>query len=114
MAHIRKQIKKGKTYYYLVEKVKGKVKTLESYGTSPPVKYKPQLIKGFAEHELKQIPDESVDLIIIDPPYGIGFDTGFREGDNIGKISLDNKKIFETFPDVIRECYRILKDNSAI
>ncbi len=114
--YIKKYNKKGKTYYYLVEKIKGKVKTLEYYKTSPPKKYKPNLIKGFAEKELKQIPDESVDLIIIDPPYGIEFKTNFRneESDTIGEISLDNEKIFETFPDVVKECYRILKNNSAI
>jgi len=116
MAQITKRKIKGKYYYSLIQRVKGKMKTLESYGTSPPVKYKPQLIKGFAEEELKKIPDESVDLIIIDPPYGINYDTNFRneESDTIGAISLDNEKIFEIFPDVIRECYRILKNNSAL
>ena len=116
MVHIRTKNKDGKKYYYLVEKKKGKVKTLESYGTSPPVKYKPTLIKGFAEEELKNIPDESVDLIIIDPPYGINYDTNFRneESETIGEISMDDEKIFELFPDVVREFYRILKKDSAI
>jgi len=117
MAFIRKQKSNGKEYYYLVEKTKKhKYKILESYGTSPPVKYKPQVIKGFAEAEIKKILDESVDLIILDPPYGINYDTNFRqeESETIGAISLDNEKIFETFPDVIRECYRILKNNGAI
>lgn len=116
MAHIRKKLKQGKNYYYLVEKIKGKVKTLESFGTSPPHKYNPKLIKGFAEEELKQIPDESVDLVIIDPPYGIEYDTGFRDGssETLGAISLDNEKIFETFPEVIRELFRIMKNNSSL
>ncbi len=116
MAYIKKYKKQGKIYYYLVEKRKGKVFKLESYGTSPPVRFKPQLIKGFAEVEMKKIPDESVDLIILDPPYGIEFNTNFRkeESETIGEISLDNEKIFETFPDVIRECYRVLKNNTAI
>lgn len=120
MAYIQKLRKKNKTYYSLVEKKKMKngwrVKTLESYGTSPPVKYKPTIIKGFAEEELKKIPDESVDLIIIDPPYGIEYNTNFRneESDTIGEISLDNEKIFETFPEVVSQCFRIMKNNSAI
>lgn len=114
--YIKKFKKKEKIYYYLVEKIKGKVKTLESYGTSPPVKYKPIIIKGFAEEELKKIPDESVDLIILDPPYSIEFNTNFRnnESDTIGEISLDNEKIFETFPEVVRQCFRIMKNKSAI
>jgi len=116
MAYIRKKAIKGKIYYSLVENTKKGIRTLESYGTSPPVKYRPQLIKGFAEEELKKIPDESVDLIIIDPPYGIDFDTRYRneKEETIGTISLDNEKIFKTFPDVVRQCYRILKNNRAL
>jgi len=50
--YIKKYKKQGQTYYYLVEKRKGKIKTLESYGASPPVKYKPVIIKGFATSSL--------------------------------------------------------------
>lgn len=120
MPSIRKQKINGKIYYSLIEriKVKGKwrYKTIESYGTNLPVASDIKIIKGFAEEELKSIPDKSIDLIIIDPPYGIDFDTRYRKEkpENIGETSLDNEKIFETFPDVIRECYRILKNNSAL
>jgi len=120
MTSIRKQKVNGKTYYSLIEriKVKGKwlYKTIESYGTTAPSNSNIQIIKGFAEAELKNIPDRSVNLIIIDPPYGIEYDTNFRNGESetLGEISLDNEKIFETFPDVIRECFRVLKDNSAL
>ena len=120
MTSIRKQKLNGKTYYSLIERVKikgkWKYKTIESYGTELPIKYEPTIIKGFAEVELKNIPDESVNLIIIDPPYSIEFDTNFRkeESETIGEISLDNEKIFETFPDVVRELYRILKKDGAL
>lgn len=120
MTSIRKIKLKGKTYYSLIKRVKTnkgwRIKTLESYGTHKPVAYQPNIIKGFAEEELKKIPDESVNLIIIDPPYGIEFNTNFRneESETIGEISLDNEKIFETFPEVVRECFRILKNNSAL
>ncbi|MGJ7081648.1 hypothetical protein [Morganella morganii] len=32
-----------------------------------------QLIGGRCEHALKNLPDNSVDSIVTDPPYGIGF-----------------------------------------
>ena len=120
MTNIRKQNIKGNTYYSLIErkKVKGKwrYKTLESYGTSPPTNSNIKIIKGFAEEELKNIPDKSVDLIIIDPPYSINYNTNFRDGssETLGKITLDNDKIFKTFPVVVRECFRVLKDNTAL
>ena len=34
---------------------------------------------------IKQIPDKSIDLVIIDPPYGINADKGVG-GDNLGKV----------------------------
>ncbi|KKL06268.1 hypothetical protein LCGC14_2597730 [marine sediment metagenome] len=116
---LKTDIKKGKSYYTICEKIKvkgiWKIKTRLNLGNSK-ILYKPQIIKGFAEEELKKIPDESVDLIIIDPPYGIEFDTNFRneESETIGEISLDNEKIFEMFPEVVRQCYRILKNDSAL
>ena len=119
MASIRKQTIKGKVYYSLIEriKIKGKwgYKTIESYGTKAPEESNIKIIQGFAEQELKKIPDKSVDLIIIDPPYSINYDTRFRKesSETIGKITLDDEKIFETFPIVVQECFRILKDNSA-
>lgn len=116
MTYIKKKKVKGRTYYSLVENTKKGIRTLESYGTVKPVAYQPTIIKGFAEEELKSLPDESVNLIVIDPPYGIEFHTDFRieESELIGEISLDNEKIFETFPEVVRECYRVLKKDSAL
>ena len=119
MASIRKQKINGRYYYSLIERVKVNnkwgYKTIESYGTKLPDKSNIKIIKGFAESELKNIPDNSVDLIIIDPPYSINYKTNFRKEEHktIGSISLDNEKIFETFPEVVRECFRVLKDDSA-
>ena len=120
MTSIRKQNIGGKIYYSLIERVKvrGKwrSKTIESYGTNNPEKFQPKIIKGFAEEQIKYIPDNSIDLIIIDPPYAIDFDTNYRKNKEevLGSISLDTEAIFETFPDVVRECYRVLKDGSAL
>ncbi len=120
MTSIRKQKVNGKTYYSLIERIKKKgkwgYKTIESYGTSPPNNSNIKIIKGFAEAELKNIPDKSIDLIIIDPPYSIEYYTNHRkqQDENIGSISLDNDLIFKTFTKVIQECYRILKDNTAL
>ena len=116
MVYIRKKTKDGKEYYSLVENTKTGIRTIKSYGRTKPVAHQPKIIKGFAEEELKKLPDNSVDLIIIDPPYGIEFNTNYRkeESETIGEINLDNDKIFETFPEVVRECFRILKNKSAL
>ena len=120
MAFIKTSKVKGKLYYSLVEKKKvngkWKLKTLESYGTTKPQTFNPQIIKGFAEEQLKKLPDNSVDLIIMDPPYGINYDTDHRKNkpDHLGSIDSDNETIFKTFPAVVQECYRVMKDNSAL
>lgn len=43
----------------------------KSESTGIPMSY--QLIGGRCEHALKNLPDNSVDSIVTDPPYGIGF-----------------------------------------
>ena len=54
-------------------------------------------ILGDARDVLKRIPTASIDAIITDPPWGVGFD------------DYDN---FEVFLDVRDELYRVLKSNS--
>lgn len=120
MTYTRKQKRNGKIYYSLAERVKTSKgwgsKTLVSYGINPPIFYEPKIIKGFAEAELKKLADNSVDLIIIDPPYGIEFDTNHRKDkpENIGKIDFDDERIFKIFPEIISECYRVLKNDAAL
>lgn len=64
--------------YYLREKKKDKggkwkERTIASFGKQRPVMWYPQLLIDKAENIIAKIPDESINLIIIDPPYGIGF-----------------------------------------
>ena len=63
---------------------------------------------------LKNIPDESVDLVLTDPPYMIGYKTGYRKNkkhDFCSEIKNDNNP--ELISNVIKELHRTLKDNSA-
>ena len=63
---------------------------------------KNQLILGDCLKEMKNIPDNSVDLIVTDPPY------------NIKKASWDNIKDYEEWClNWILECQRVLKDNGS-
>ena len=67
---------------------------------------------------LPKIPDNSVDLVLIDPPYEISRDTGFQKGEVTGtdtdrfRISMDFgdwDKNFTGLNIVVQEAYRILK-----
>lgn len=52
---------------------------------------------------LKTIPDNSVNLVLTDPPY------------NIGKADWDKiKNYVEWFGNIIKECERVLKDNGTL
>lgn len=64
--------------YYLREaqkdkKGKWKNKTIAPFGKQRPVMWYPQLFYEKAENIIAKVPDESINLIVIDPPYGIGF-----------------------------------------
>ena len=64
---------------------------------------------------MKNIPNESIDLIVTDPPYLINYKTGRRKNndhDFCTVIQNDNNP--QLIIDYIKECYRILKNNTAM
>ena len=64
---------------------------------------------------MKQIENESIDLIVTDPPYLIKYKTNRRKNkdhDFCSEILNDNNE--QLIIDYIRECYRILKNNTAM
>jgi modification methylase len=64
---------------------------------------------------LKQLPDESVDLIITSPPYNLGNNhhTGNKKtqaySDNLPENQYQHQQI-----EVLNECYRVLKPNGSL
>lgn len=72
---------------------------------------------------LKTVPSNSVDLVLIDPPYEVSRETNFQSGEKTGKdtdrfrISMDFGKWdfeFSGLDNVIMECYRILKQSGTL
>jgi site-specific DNA-methyltransferase (adenine-specific) len=64
------------------------------------------------ENGLPTLEDNSFDVCIVDPPYGIDYDTNYYKNKNEkpAKINNDDKILTKW----IKEIYRILKDDSAI
>lgn len=60
---------------------------------------------------MKNIPDGAVDLVLTDPPYGMAFKSNHRK-EKYNEIQ--NDKSLEWLERYISECYRVLKNNSAI
>lgn len=65
---------------------------------------------------LRSVPSNSIDLVLIDPPYLISRDTGFESGNNPDydrlKVSMDFGKWdhrLDGFDQAIHECYRVLR-----
>ena len=64
---------------------------------------------------IKQIPDKSIDLVIIDPPYLIDYKTNYRKDkthDFCSAIENDSNSYLIEY--IIPELHRVLKDNTAI
>ena len=63
---------------------------------------------------MKRIPDNSIDLIVTDPPYLVNYKTGHRKDKehrfNNVILNDDNEDLIKNY---IKECYRILKDDTA-
>ena len=69
-----------------------------------------ELWQGDCLELMKDIPDESVDLVLTDAPYGIGFKSNYRK-EKYNEII--NDKSLEWLEKYVGECFRILKDNTA-
>lgn len=72
---------------------------------------------------LETIPSNSVDLVLIDPPYEVSRETNFQSGEKTGKdtdrfrISMDFGEWdfgFSGLDSVIMECYRVLKQSGTL
>ena len=75
------------------------------------------LINGDSQETLKAIKANSVDLVITDPPYLINYKTGHRkdkEHDFCSEIHNDGLEDLPVIENVIKELYRIMKDNTSI
>lgn len=66
---------------------------------------------------IKKVPDGSIDIIELDPPYGIdlhsvkeGLQSGYYNGDEYNEVSSDRYIPF--IEEVIKECNRVMSDNS--
>lgn len=70
-----------------------------------------QLYNGDCLELMKNIPDGSVDLVLTDPPYGMDFQSHFRK-EMYSKIG--NDKVLDWLESYVDECFRILKDNTAV
>jgi site-specific DNA-methyltransferase (adenine-specific) len=57
---------------------------------------------------IKEIPNESIDLIVTDPPYCVGTTSNGQKGK-----WLDNNIIIPFFDTLFKEFYRVLKNNTA-
>ena len=70
-----------------------------------------KLLNGDCLELMKDIPSGSVDLILTDPPYGMDFQSHFRK-EMYSKIG--NDKVLDWLEKYVDECFRILKDNTAV
>lgn len=61
---------------------------------------------------MKEINDDSVNLIVTDPPYCINYSR--HDKNSRFNTPIKNDDNFKLIQDYIKECYRILKNNSAI
>lgn len=67
------------------------------------------LIKGDCFILNEQIPDESIDLIVTDPPYGMSFQSSHRK---VKHEKIENDSNLEWLPNWFDSQYRLLKNDS--
>ena len=72
-----------------------------------------ELIHGDCLEEMKKIPDGSIDMVLTDPPYGMSYQSNRRVAtDKFNKFSNDNN--LEWLNGFVNECYRVMKEDTAL
>lgn len=69
-----------------------------------------KLLKGDCFERLAELGDATVDLILTDPPYGMSYQSSWRESPY---KKIENDKNLEWLPLFVDECYRVAKNNTA-
>jgi site-specific DNA-methyltransferase (adenine-specific) len=60
---------------------------------------------------MKELPDESIDLVITDPPYGISYQSNYKQ---VKFKKLQNDDNLNWFLDFSKQVYRVLKNNTSL
>lgn len=63
---------------------------------------------------MRMVPDKSVDLVVTDPPYLMNYRSNRRVASDKFKHIANDVDSHELIADYFAECYRILKDDTAI
>lgn len=63
---------------------------------------------------MKTIKDKHIDLIVTDPPYLISYKTNHRKYKHDFETVIQGDDDYDLIANYIKECYRILKDDSAM
>lgn len=63
---------------------------------------------------MKRIPDKSIDLVVTDPPYLMNYKSGRRKKENQFERILNDFDQKDLIISYVKECHRILKDDTAI
>lgn len=64
-----------------------------------------KIINGDCLEEIQSIKDNSIDLIVTDPPYGVGFNKGFDDSIGYVETNIDNW---------FKQMHRVLKEGSHV
>jgi len=59
---------------------------------------------------MKKLPDESIDMILTDPPYGMSFQSGYRK---VKHSKIENDDNLDWLSEFAQECYRLAKNDTA-
>jgi len=116
-------LNESKGYWYLRRHSgNGSKETVAKLGQHDggPTMWRPELINRKAETTIEALPEDTVDCIITDPPYGISFESSMTEYEDASELgglmgdSLDAESLTSMLDVIASGFQRVLKDNAHI
>ena len=93
----------------------------EKKASTPMAKQRKELVDNFMIRDffegIKKVPDGSVDVVELDPPYGVDLKGQKKKKGNVDTVTInynevDSKDYSGFINDVFKECYRVMSSNS--
>lgn len=85
-----------------------------NFGNTTNIKTEQKWKIGDCLELLLEIPNESVDLIVTDSPYGINYVSCHEDKNHPFNVPIPNDNNLDFLPPLINQSYRVLKNNSAL
>jgi site-specific DNA-methyltransferase (adenine-specific) len=106
----RKRLKQAQSLVAAQQLAQQYAKQLDNSDSTKQKLIRSYMLQDFFDG-VKKIPDATIDLVEIDPPYAINLKENKKNNECLSYNEIDEAKYLDFINDTLKECYRVMKPN---